>query len=150
MEEVYDAFRALCVRQPYASRLINGEKTIEVRSKNTYYRGQLLICASKRPEVGSMPVGCTVGIVELYDVKPVSDFTEEDWERTTIPPAERCRYSGFGWMMRNPVRVIEHPVVGQVGIHMKYFPKDTLIPYPTHISIDAESRALIDAQIEKK
>ena len=54
----HDKFRALTVKQPYADDLVTAAytdddghvmaiKTIEVRSKNTQYRGDLLICSSK-------------------------------------------------------------------------------------------------------
>ncbi|HFC8533055.1 TPA: ASCH domain-containing protein [Neisseria lactamica] len=39
--------KALSVRQPYAFLIGNCEKSIELRSWKTDYRGDLLICASK-------------------------------------------------------------------------------------------------------
>lgn len=39
--------KALSVRQPFASQIVIGEKTIEWRSKPFNWRGPLVICASK-------------------------------------------------------------------------------------------------------
>lgn len=41
--------RVLAVRQPWASLIINGYKSIEVRSMNTELRGKVAIYASKTP-----------------------------------------------------------------------------------------------------
>lgn len=38
--------RGLTVRQPHAQLILLGEKTIELRSWSTRYRGDLLICAA--------------------------------------------------------------------------------------------------------
>lgn len=40
--------KALSVRQPFASQIVIGEKTIEWRSKPFNWRGPLVICASKK------------------------------------------------------------------------------------------------------
>lgn len=78
-------YRALSVKQPYAQLLIEGSKYIEVRSRNTTYRGDLLLCSSRKPEFPGMMSGVTLGFVELYDTKPVAEFTREDWEHTRVP-----------------------------------------------------------------
>ena len=38
--------RALSVRAPWAGLIATGTKTLEVRSRRTHYRGELLICES--------------------------------------------------------------------------------------------------------
>ena len=45
------SLKALSVQQPWANLIADGNKTIEVRSKSTSYRGPLLIVSSKRPDV---------------------------------------------------------------------------------------------------
>ena len=124
--EKHDRWRALTVKQPYANDLVAeaykdengivyGEKTIEVRSKNTSYRGDVLICSAASPVYPGMESGVTLGLVELYDVKPIKEFTPEDWENTRIPKEKRAKITkGFGWMMRNPRRVVEMPIKGQL------------------------------------
>jgi hypothetical protein len=112
------SYKALSVKQPYAEAIANGHKTIEVRSRNTTYRGDLVICSSAKPFLPGfgLPAGVTICVVELYDVKPVEEFTAEDWAATCIPPDDQP-LEGFGWLVRNPRRVEEIPVKGQLGIY---------------------------------
>lgn len=150
----HDKFRSLSVKQPYASNLVTpayvdehgvkfGIKSIEVRSKNTKFRGDLLICSSITPKVHGLESGVCVGYAELYDVKLAKDFTPYDWECTCIPKSEQWKYKGcFGWMMRNPRRVIEFPVKGQLGIFSLVYTKDVIIPYPEKVVMDKESYLL--------
>ncbi len=146
----HDKFRALTVKQPYANDLVTaaykddngnviGVKSIEVRSKNTQYRGNLLICSSKSPVLPGMESGVTLGFVELYDVKPISEFTPEDWENTRIPVEKRKEITmGYGWLMRNPRRVLEYPVKGQLGIYNLVYTKGEIIQYPQTVVMDKE------------
>lgn len=144
----HDRWRALTVKQPYATDLVTvaykeidgveiGVKSIEVRSKNTHYRGELMICSSASPVLYGLESGVSVGLVELYDVKLCKDFTPDDWENTRIPEAEQSKYKKcFGWMMRNPRRVIEYPVKGQLSIFQLVYTKDTIVEYPRVVVMD--------------
>ena len=59
--KLHDRWRALTVKNPYATQLVTaayedngivyGEKCIEVRSKNTPYRGDLMVCSSANPVI---------------------------------------------------------------------------------------------------
>ena len=40
--------KALSVKEPWASLIRSGKKTIETRTWNTNYRGKLLICTSQK------------------------------------------------------------------------------------------------------
>jgi len=79
--------KALSIRQPWASMIVHGIKTIENRTWSTKYRGPIAICASSHPpdpelidderqwcrENGiifptSLPVGGIVGIVDLVGI----------------------------------------------------------------------------------
>lgn len=150
-EVKHDMFSALSVKQPYAGQIAYGEKTIEVRSKTTAFRGDLLICSSKKPNIPGLECGFALAIVELYDVKPVEEFTPEDWEQTCIPKEIRGNYSNcWGWMLRDNRRVIEWPVSGQLGIWKLVFTKDLIIEYPSIISLDKESYRHIMNEVNKK
>lgn len=134
---LHDRFKALSVKQPYAGMIAIGEKTIEVRSKPTKYRGQLLICASKDGKDDGVPgYGCTLAFVELYDCKPLSELTPQEWADTKLTGIEAARAKekgGYGWFLRDVRRVIEFPVKGQLGIFNLIYTKDVIIPYPTHL-----------------
>lgn len=138
--ELHDKFRALTVKQPYAQDLVEGRKTIEVRSTRTTYRGDLLICSSATPVYPKMMSGVTLGFVELYDCKPISEFTAEDWEATRIPHERRKQITkGYGWLMRNPRRVIEYPIKGQLGICHLVYTKGDIMEYPRNVILDKKA-----------
>lgn len=160
-EKEHDRWHALTVKQPYANDLVTveykdgehefGVKSIEVRSRKTKFRGDLMICSAASPEIHGLDSGATCGIVEVYDVKPVKEFSPEDWEKTRIPENERHKYKNhFGWLVRNPRRVIEHPVKGQLGIYSLIYSKDLIIEYPRTVVIDKESWKLIKKQSNGK
>jgi len=147
-KEKHDRWKALTVKQPYATDLVTvaykesetveiGVKSIEVRSKNTHYRGDVMICSSASPVLHGLESGVCLGLVNLYDVKLCKDFTPEDWENTRIPEAEQHKYKKcFGWMMRNPRRVIEYPVKGQLGLFHLVYTIDTITEYPRTVVMD--------------
>lgn len=154
--EIHDKYKALTVRQPYADLLVRpvfvkdgnlyAEKQIEVRTRPTSYRGDLLICSAKLPVIPGRESGVTIGFVELYDVKPVAEFTAEEWELTAIPEQERDKFkNGYGWMMRKPRRVVEMPIKGQLGVYNLVVPKDDITEYPERITIDEKDWRIIKA-----
>lgn len=151
-----DVYKALSVKQPYADLLMRvvfrddaGErhagKTIEVRSRNTKYRGDVLICSSAFPVIPGHPAGVTCGLVELYDVKPVSEFTNDDWLHTCIPEHLRPT-SGYGWLMRNPRRVVEMPVTGKLGFYE--IPKEYITEYPVEMALGSDGWDIINKRIK--
>ena len=157
--ELHEVHKALTVKQPYADLLTKvtyrdddgnycADKTIEVRTRNISYRGDILICASKSPELQGHLSGVTCGFVELYDTKPIEDFTPEDWEATCIPENEREKYrKGYGWLFRNPRRVVEMPIVGQLGIYNIIMPKGDLTEYPREMELGEDGWKLIQSKI---
>ena len=65
--------KALTLWQPWASLIASGAKTLEIRGRNTNYRGELAIHAAKRPyrasdahTVADLPYGAFVCLVDLY------------------------------------------------------------------------------------
>ena len=161
-KEKHDRWRALTVKQPYANDLVtkasedeNGMtyavKTIEVRSKSISYRGDVMICSSANPVYPGMESGVTLGLVELYDVKPVSEFTEGDWDKTRIPIEKRKKITkGYGWLMRNPRRVVEYPVKGQLGIFNLVYTKGEIVQYPRKMKVDEKGWCKIQQKIKTK
>lgn len=63
--------KALCVKQPYAEWIRQGEKTLEIRSWITPFRGQFILCASKIVAfkiAEQFKTGVVIGLVELIDI----------------------------------------------------------------------------------
>ncbi len=128
-QNLHDKFKALSVKQPHASRIANGVKTIELRKQNTSYRGNLLICSSAKPVIEGMGSGCSLCFVELYDVKKVSELTETEKLLTRVD-ADLMQEYQYAWFLRNPEKVIEFPVKNQLGIYNLVYTKDCIITYP--------------------
>lgn len=143
--EIHDKFKALTIHQPYADSLVCptyeiggvpfADRQIELRNRRTSYRGDLLITSSKAPIVPGHESGVTVGIVELYEVKPARDLAETEWMLTGVDNRERYM-EWYAWMTRNPRRVVEMPVNGQRGIYDLVMPKNDITEYPTALTFD--------------
>lgn len=159
---LHEVFKCLTVKQPYAALLTRvvardadtgeffADKRIEVRSRNINFRGDILICSSAKPvdKLGLYPAGVTCGFVELYDTKPVEEFTPEDWAATCIPEGERPK-TGWGWLVRNPRRVVEMPIKGQLGLYNLIVPKGDITCYPQHVVMGADGWEKVQKKIKK-
>jgi hypothetical protein len=109
--------KALSVRQPHASRIARGIKTLEIRSWKTRYRGTLLICAGARAMTrrelaahgidnpADYPLGVALCIVQLVGCRPMTADDEAAacttcapglyaWELADIRPVEPFLFSG--------------------------------------------------------
>lgn len=129
--------KALSVKQPWAELIARGEKSIETRTWQTNYRGDLLICASARPvdwlkmqpktihpEKG---VWCdarhpgdidfeyffhfskALCVAELYAIEPMTEMHEVD---AMCEPYE----GAYAWHLRNIRRIDPFYVKGQLNL----------------------------------
>jgi hypothetical protein len=101
-------YKAISLKQPWASLVATGKKTIETRTWPTKYRGDLVICSSQNPKIA--PFGKALCIVELYDVRPMET---KDEKKACIKVYPKAR----AWLLRN-LRPIDPPipVKGSLGI----------------------------------
>lgn len=123
-----DEMRALSVKQPWAALIANGRKTVEHRTWQTDYRGELLICASGAPDrdainhVGlpvhtQLPLGAAVCVVDLIDCRP---FTREDTEAACMGEYAK----GYAWVLSNPRPIEPFAVKGQLHIFTVKLPHE--------------------------
>src|ERR671932_302457 len=80
-----NAMECLSLKQPYAELLVSGKKTIELRNRNTSFRGKFLVHASKnidKERSGFLGIGrnklicgAIIGSAVLYDVKQYRNKT---------------------------------------------------------------------------
>lgn len=100
--------KAISVRQPAANKIAAGEKTIEIRTWTTHYRGDLLIVSSASPKIE--PAGCALCIVRLADVRPMTKDDEAaaccSWDPTYI-----------SWVLTDIRRIEPFPVKGRLGLY---------------------------------
>ncbi len=99
---------ALSIRQPWASMIASGKKTIETRVWGTDHRGDILIVSSKTPNIA--PAGYAIAIAELVDCRPMTTRDEKAACCPVYPNA-------VAWVLRN-VRAIEpFPVKGRLRLY---------------------------------
>jgi hypothetical protein len=118
---------ALSVRQPWASYLASGLKTIELRSWPTRYRGWLWIHAGKKLDLDAMELlrlcgddfsrGGLLGLAKLEECLALD--SEEIWLRVRGEHLSPGWYSGpcFGWRFSDALalaEIIECP--GELGL----------------------------------
>ena len=103
--------KALSVRQPWASLIRSGSKTLEIRSRQTSYRGPLLIAASRFGEgTDDLPRGVAIAIVRLVGCRP---FQPDDAQRAYRPWAPNL----WAWQLELIHSLGCHQAVrGQLGI----------------------------------
>jgi hypothetical protein len=115
--------KAINVQQPFAFEIVSGRKTIEVKNWDTLYRGDLLICSSRKPafsredmEEMEEDYGCTflygqaLCVVRLSDVR---QMRKGDEEKALI---DKCDPEAFSWLFDDVRPVIPFPVKGQQGL----------------------------------
>jgi len=130
----HSQFKALSINQPYASYVAKGDKKFEIRSRNTTYRGDLVICSTAQPEVDDLECGAILCIVELFDVCRFKELTDLEKIQTKIPQNQWKQYKEhFAWKFRNARRVIEKPVKGNQGLFTLYCTDDYVMEYPEEL-----------------
>ncbi|MBO9608062.1 MAG: ASCH domain-containing protein [Paenibacillaceae bacterium] len=121
--------RALVIREPYASRIVDGTKKWEIRGSGTLIRGKIAIIAGG--------TGTMIGSCELTDViGPLSlDEYTLSYEQRGLRQIEACDKlpykQTFAWVMshakrfRSPV-AYEHPNGAVIWVKLKAAWQDRL------------------------
>lgn len=106
--------KALSFRHPWAELVLQGRKTMDLRTYNTRYRGRLAIHASQTIEhdncllydvdPANLETGGLVGTVELVDVVLLDETTYNE-RRDEHLAGRRYREGLFGWILAHPERL---------------------------------------------
>lgn len=108
--------KALSIRQPWAELILQGRKTVELRTWRTNYRGRFLIHAAQKVNVeaceaygldpASLVRGAVVGSVELVDIL---DFDEASYDEHRGEHLRLGEWPGdlLGWRLAEPERLPE-------------------------------------------
>lgn len=102
--------KAVSIKQPWASLIAAGVKTLELRAWPTDHRGPLLICSSRRPVMEGHRHGEALCIVDVVDCRPM---TRDD------PPFACVRefYCGhYAWVLRDVRLIKPFSIVGQLRL----------------------------------
>lgn len=107
----HDKFKALTVKQPWADKIMTGQKKIEVRNYATSYRGDLVITSSKTGNFARK--GVTLCRVKLYQCRPFNELNEEERYQTAIPRNKWKYFRGtWAWKLKDSRPVSQIPVKG--------------------------------------
>jgi len=101
--------KALCVREPWASAIASGRKTIETRTWTTWYRGPLLIVGTRMEARGQLGRTRAIARCELVEIRPMKGVDEV---------AAQCPiYRGaYAWVLEGVVPIAEFNVCGRLGL----------------------------------
>ena len=126
--------KAITVHNPFATLIARGEKTLEIRSWKTPYRGDILIVCSRR-EYADCPRGVALCIVRLADVRP---FTPAD------APAACIAYQLglWAWVLADVRLVTPFPVRGKQGFYDVAYPAQNSQIQPVESAPGIESLPL--------
>lgn len=108
---------AISIRQPWASYIALGPRTIEHRSWSWGYRGPLVICASKSGASGlafdgrPFPTGCALAIVDMIDCRPIK---KADMPAAYGPRELWPEVAGYAFVLANARQVRPVAVKGQL------------------------------------
>lgn len=100
--------KALSIRQPHASDILTGSKTLEIGSWPTRYRGDLLICATALPKLDGLPSGVALCIARLANCRPM---------KTRDAKAARCKHlpDHFAFVLEDVLPVQPVAIKGKLG-----------------------------------
>ncbi len=118
-------FPALSIRQPWAELIMQGRKTLEIRSWQADYRGPLWIHAGlhvdealdRRFGLHDLFRGGLIGMVELNAIEPVDEIGWEAWRDRHLDFG-RFQPGLFAWVFSDPRR-LPSPVrtPGRTGLY---------------------------------
>jgi hypothetical protein len=98
---------ALSIREPWVGKILRGEKTIDLRTWKTRYRGPLLLCASARP-VSDLS-GRAVCVVDLVDVRTATDAD-------SVAACHPISARHMAWVLANVRAVSPMLIKGRLGL----------------------------------
>ena len=103
--------KALSIHPYYACMIFSGDKTVECRTWDTKYRGDLLICSTAKKLKYTIP-GHALCVVRLVDVVP---FTKGHLKLACMEPQDWTP-GLFAWLLED-VRIIKPiPLKGRLGL----------------------------------
>ncbi len=118
--------KCLSVSQPYADLIINGKKTIELRTWNTKFRGEFLIhapikikdstCEKLGIDKSNLRTGVIIGKAEIYDVKSYESIKALKKDYNKHFATEEFLRHKYGFLLRKPHALrVPIPYKGSLG-----------------------------------
>jgi hypothetical protein len=142
---------ALSIRQPWASMIISGMKTIELRSWQTTHRGWLWIHSGKKADLDALELldeaprqyqtGGLLGIAHLADVRRIE--TPAEWRslRSAHRSPSAFHEGAYGWRFSDAIALRRMaPSMGELFL----FPLDAKTRADVRMAIEND-RDFVDA-----
>jgi len=118
--------KCLSISQPFSDLILQGKKTIELRSWNTKFRGEFLIHSPKKIRIDdckrlkinekSLITGAIIGKAEIFDVKKYNSASEILKDNNLHFASKKFHDKKFGFMIKNAKAFrIPLPVNGKLG-----------------------------------
>ncbi len=111
---------AVSIKQPWASKIADGDKSIETRTWETQWRGPILVVSSKQPdpsfpasETAGLPMGKALAVTLLAKCRPMTPADRQAADCECYPRAKAWVFKGL-W----PVRPFN--VQGARGLYDQY------------------------------
>ena len=147
--------KALTVQNPSAMQIWGGRKTVEHRTWNTDYRGDILITSSSK-KVRNCVCGYALCVVRLADVVP---FTKEHVIPAGYLPSNASavmidRYpfmDGYAWILEDVRPIKPFPIKGKLNLWNADIEEDKLEfmrRWPEDGATEAEEDAWVKEYIE--
>lgn len=99
--------KAISIKEPWASMIANGQKTIEIRKWRTKYRGKIVLCASKVPK--SELSGKAFALCSLEEIRPMKESDKKLSGGIYLK-------DHFTWILKDIKKINTFPVKGKMGI----------------------------------
>ena len=103
--------KALSIKEPWLSMIVDGKKTIETRTwvaPTSLYNGNLLLVGSKKPD--GRFAGKAACVVKIIDCHPMRKADEEAACCEVYPRA-------WSWVFSDVQKIKPFPVKGQLGVY---------------------------------
>ncbi|MDE1764008.1 MAG: ASCH domain-containing protein [Thaumarchaeota archaeon] len=118
--------KCLSVSQPYADLIMQGKKTIELRTWNTKFRGEFLVhaplkiktraCKKLGIDEKKLETGVIIGRAELYDVKAYKTLDEVKSDYNKHLASSEFFDHRYGFLLKNPKKLrVTIPYKGRLG-----------------------------------
>lgn len=128
--------KCLSVSQPYADLIVQGKKTIELRTWNTKYRGEFLVhaplkvredaCIRMGINASEIRTGVIVGRAEIYGVKVYKSKKEIQSDYDKHWAGNGFFDNRYGFLLKNPRELrIPIPYKGRLGFFEVKLAKNT-------------------------
>jgi len=102
--------KAVSIKQPWASLIAVGIKTLEIRQWPTEHRGPLLIVSSRRPVIDGHRHGQALCVVNVVDCRRM---TRDDLPFACI---REFYFDHYAWVLRDVKLIEPFSVIGQLRL----------------------------------